>query len=96
VRPTLGWNPDTAKFGTVRRRQSDAYVFALIEHRDRATIDPLNVEQWLFHVVATRVLDATLGNQKSVSLAGLRRLKPITVRFGSIREAIKKIVDATD
>ena len=45
VRPTLGWDPDTAKFGTVRRRQSDVYVFALIDHRDRA--DPLNVEQWV-------------------------------------------------
>jgi hypothetical protein len=44
VRPTLGWEPDTAKFGVVRRRQSDAYVFALLQHRDRATIDPLNVE----------------------------------------------------
>ena len=92
VRPTLGWNPDTAKYGTVRRRQSDAYVFALIEHRDRTTIDPLNVEQWLFHIVATRVLDATLGSQKSVSLEGLHRLKPTTVRFGSIREAIRKVV----
>jgi hypothetical protein len=95
VRPTLGWDPDTAKFGTVRRRQSDVYVFALIDHRDRATIDPLNVEQWVFHVVATRVLDTTLGSQKSVSLEGFRRLKPIIVRFGSIREAIKKVVDAT-
>ena len=95
VRPTLGWDPDTAQFGIIRRRQSDAYVFALLEHRDRATIDPLNVEQWLFHVVATRVLDATLASQKSVSLEGLRRLEPIIVRFGSIREAIRKVVDAT-
>jgi hypothetical protein len=80
VRPTLGWDPDTAKFGTVRRRQSDVYVFALIDHRDRA--DPLNVEQWVFHVVAMRVLDTTLGSQKSVSLERSRRLKPIIVRFG--------------
>ena len=95
VRPTLGWDPDTAKFGTVRRRQSDAYVFALIEHRDRATVDPLNVEQWLFHVIATRVLDATLGSQKSVSLDGVRRLKPKIVRFGSISKAIREVVEAT-
>ena len=95
VRPTLGWNPDTAKFGTVRRRQSDAYVFALIEHRDRGTIDPLNVEQWLFHVIATRVLDATLGSQKSVSLEGLSRLKPKLVRFGSIDKAIREVVETT-
>jgi hypothetical protein len=95
VRPTLGWDPDTAKFGAVRRRQSDAYVFALLQHRDRATIDPLNVEQWLFYVVATRVLDAELRTQKTVSLEGLRRLRPIVVGFGNIREAIRKVIDAT-
>jgi hypothetical protein len=90
VRPTLGWDPDTAKFGAIRRRQSNAYVFALIEHRDRATIDPLNVEQWLFHVVATRVLDAALGPQKSLSLERLRRLKPMVVRFGRHRSSYQK------
>lgn len=92
IRPTLGWNPDTAKFGTVVRRQSDVYVFALIEHRDRSTIDPLNVEQWLFHVIATRIIDANLGTQKSVSLERLLRLNPAVVRFGNIHRAIRKVL----
>jgi hypothetical protein len=95
VRPTLGWDPDTAKFGTLRRRQSDAYVFALVENRDRTSIDPLNVEQWVFHVIATRVLDTNLGSQKSLSLERLHRLKPSIVRFGSIHQAIREVVKSS-
>jgi hypothetical protein len=67
VPPTIDWNPDTAKFGNVRRRQAEVFVFALIEHRDRATIDPLNLEQWLFHIISTRTFDAVLGSEISVT-----------------------------
>ena len=95
VHPTLGWNPDTANLGPSAADNLMHNVFALIEHRDRGTIDPLNVEQWLFHVIATRVLDATLGSQKSVSIKGLRRLKPKLVRFGSIDKAIREVVETT-
>ena len=95
IRATLGWDPDTAKFSAFRRRQSDAYVFALLQNRDRTTVDPLNMEQWVFHVVATRVLDSALGSQKTISLEGLRRLKPITVGFGRIGDAIRKVIEAT-
>ena len=95
VRPTLGWDPDTAKFGAVRRRQSDAYVFAYCGIETAPTIDPLNMEQWLFYVVATRVLDEAFAGQKTVSLEGLRRLEPVTVGFGGIGDAIRKVIEAT-
>ena len=39
------------------KRQSDVYVFALLKHKDKQTVDPLNVKQWDFHVVPTKALD---------------------------------------
>lgn len=94
IRKTVAWNADTATFDNVRRRQAQAYVFALIEHRDRASVDPLNVDQWLFHVLATSILDAKLADQKSLSLAGLLQLQPTVVRFGGIGDAVKTVVAA--
>jgi hypothetical protein len=30
------------------KRQADVYVFALLAHEDRTTIDPLDLDQWKF------------------------------------------------
>ncbi len=40
-----------------RKRQADVYVFALLSHRDKATLDPLNVAQWEFYILPAAVLD---------------------------------------
>ncbi|MEC4572858.1 hypothetical protein [Streptomyces virginiae] len=40
-----------------RLRRSDVYVFCLLEHLDKPTLDPLDLSQWAFHVLPTRVLD---------------------------------------
>lgn len=45
IRPTLGWNAETNTYGVERKRQADVYVFALLSHRDKTTLDPLNVAQ---------------------------------------------------
>ncbi len=46
VQPTIGWNATTNEYGVERKRQADVYIFALLHHQDKATLDPLNVDQW--------------------------------------------------
>jgi hypothetical protein len=57
VPKSLGWDADTNVMETEARRHADAYVFALLAHQDKATIDPLNLAQWQFWAVPTADLD---------------------------------------
>lgn len=45
IEPKQGWNAETNEYSTERRRQADVYVFALLNHHDKATLDPLNLAQ---------------------------------------------------
>jgi len=71
-RKTRAWNPELNDFVGEAKRHAQVYVFALLAHRDQATLNPLDASQWEFYVVPTTWLDDALGNQKSVGLEALR------------------------
>jgi len=50
-------------------RQADVYVFCLLQHKDQETIDPLNLDQWEFYVLATETMNVRLGSQKTITLS---------------------------
>ncbi|WHT17094.1 hypothetical protein N8J89_28720 [Crossiella sp. CA-258035] len=87
IRPTAGWDHAT-NTSSARARQSDAYVFCLFRHQDKATANPLDVDQWVFHVLATRRLTAAVGEQKRIGLASLLRLDPRVAAFPELPEAV--------
>ena len=63
TRHSLAWDAETGAFATESKRQADIYVFALLAHREKNTIDPLDLDQWEFYVVPTSALDAHNGSQ---------------------------------
>lgn len=67
-------DPETAVFAKERKRQAELYVFALLSHTDKATLDPLDVSQWKFFVLPTRTLNEKRPTALTISLAGLRTL----------------------
>lgn len=85
IRPTLGWAAATNTYSPERKRQADVYVFALLAHHDKATLDPLNFDQWEFYVLPTVVLDAQLPTQKTISLGMVRRIGAQQVQFGELK-----------
>jgi hypothetical protein len=89
IRPTIGWDAGTNTFGTIRKRQADVYVFALLKHKDKATLDPLNVDQWVFYILQAAVLDTKMPNQKRLSLTTLEGLAPVEAVFGQIASSIE-------
>jgi len=95
IRPTLGWDPDTATFGTARVRQADVYVFSLLWETDPDKLDPLDVAHWQFFVLATSVLNENCPAQKSITLGKLRALKPEEVVFGEIASAVARASSST-
>jgi len=87
---TRAWDPDTNVQSLEAKRQADVYVCALLAHRDKATIDPLNVNQWRFYVLPTAVLDARTRSQHSITLKSLEALSGGPVAFAELCEAVER------
>ena len=73
------------------KRQSDVYVFALLKHKDKPTVDPLNVKQWDFHVVPTKALDNYDRSEVSITLKSLEALSGGKVDYFQLAERINSI-----
>jgi len=89
IRPIRAWDPITNDHAKESRRQAQVYVFCLLDHRDQATIDPLNLDQWRFLVLATSTIEEKLGSQKTIGLTSLLRLDPHEASFEELAEAVR-------
>jgi hypothetical protein len=89
IRRTRGWSADTGTFDEGPRRQADVYVFALLAHTDKSTVDPLNVAQWQFFVVPTSVLDARTRSQHSITVPTLRKICGGHCTYNDLAKAVR-------
>jgi hypothetical protein len=92
IRPTFAWDYKTNCFDTVKKRQADVYVFCLLHHKDKKTINPMDLPQWTFYVVSTKVIEGKYQNTKTLSLSWLKKLNPIVCNYDELKEAIEKSV----
>lgn len=74
-----------------KERRSDIYVFCLLHHKDQETIDPMNLDQWIFYVLKTKTLDEKLHDQKTIGLSSLLSFNPSTCSFSELKSTINKI-----
>jgi len=91
IRPTLAWSSETNRLSSELRRQADIYVFCLLDHRDKATLDPMRLEQWKFYLLRSAVLDEHFPSQKTISLASLLKLEPLTATFENLAESVTEL-----
>ncbi|WP_246531094.1 hypothetical protein [Streptomyces bathyalis] len=87
---TFGWNQQTGEYLAERSRRSDAYVFCLLQHQHKQSLDPLNIDQWDFYVLATEVLDKACPEQKTITLTRLLGLEPERTDFAGLRQAVAR------
>gem|GEM_PF-3513511 len=73
------------------RRQADVYVFCLLHHRDMLTVNPLDLDQWTFHCLATKKLDAECRDQKTMSLSRLLSLGPLVGTYGELAIQVRTL-----
>ncbi|MDO8749663.1 MAG: hypothetical protein Q7K03_00735 [Dehalococcoidia bacterium] len=90
VPKTRAWDAATNTQSREAQRQADVYVFALLAHVDKSTIDPLNINQWQFYVLPTTMLDARTRSQHSITLNSLEQLCGGAVYYGELSKAIEK------
>ena len=91
IAQTKGWNSETDEYAAETKRQADYYVFCLLHHKDKKTVDPMKLEQWTFYVLQTQILDEQKKNQKRITLNGLLALNPTKCLYGEIKAAIGSI-----
>lgn len=87
---TLAWDPETNRQDKLTKRQAHVYVFALLSHQEKATIDPLNIRQWKFFVVPTASLDARERSQHSITLGTLEKLAGGGVPYQELRASVDR------
>ncbi len=85
---TKYWSPDTGLYDEESLRQADVYVFAVLAHKDKATADPLNLNQWLFYVLPTTVFNERRSDQKTITLGSLEKLCESPLTFSKLQEGV--------
>ncbi|MEZ5924923.1 MAG: hypothetical protein R3D57_11140 [Hyphomicrobiaceae bacterium] len=80
---------ETSGLGNESSRPAQIYVFALLAHMDQATLDPLDLDQWVFYVLPTSVLDARQRSQHSITLPSLAKLAEPR-RFEQLADAVRE------
>src|SRR5947209_3226614 len=75
IAPTRFWDSATNQLATDARRQADLYVFALLAHREKPTLDAMDLSQWAFYLLPKAILDTRLPKQKQLSLSTLLKLE---------------------
>lgn len=88
---TKEYDYDTYTYASESKRQSDVYVFCLLKHQDKETVDPLILDQWEFYILPTKVLNETKGNQKTIGLKPLLALNPVITDYIGLKTAIEDI-----
>lgn len=92
IAPTKGWNASTNEYSNEAKRQADVYIFCLLHHKDKVTLNPLELDQWTFYFLPTRVLDEKIPTQKIITLSSLLKLDPVKASYEKIEEALSKII----
>ncbi len=57
VKKARAWNRESNRQAVKATRQAHVYVFALLAHENKVTLDPLNLDQWEFYVLPTSILN---------------------------------------
>ena len=89
IKSSYSWNAKTNKLLEVKSRPSDVYVFCLLKHKDKRTVNPLNLDQWTFYVVSTNKINKYHGNKKTINLKSLEQMTK-GVDYSKIKEMVQK------
>ena len=68
-------------------RPSDVYVFCLLNHKDKETVNPLIMDQWIFYVIPTRSIDEIYNDQSSIVLSKIEKMTT-GVKYNDLKNSI--------
>ena len=88
IKETRKWDSETNQQALEKSRVADVYVFCLLHHTDKTTVDPLDLRQWTFFVMSIRELDAYTRSRHSITL---KSLEPVSMKtdFARLGDAVR-------
>ena len=90
IRPARAWNDTSGSMAEEPQRSADIYIFCLLRHLDKETLNPLDLGQWEFFVIPTAELNTKTPNGMSISLTSVQKLAT-GIPYEKLREtAIQK------
>jgi hypothetical protein len=88
VPKTRKWESSTNVRSQDCVRQAKLYIFAVLYHLDKATLNPLDLDQWHFYLLPTKILNERTRSQHSITLKSLEALSNPT-RYQNLRSAVE-------
>ena len=85
-------NYETVEMENKFERQNDIYVFCLNKGETKETSNPLNINNWEFYVIPTKVINEKCNNYKSIGLERVRKLTK-AISYDKLKETIDKIIE---
>jgi hypothetical protein len=89
IKSARHWDPESNILLAEPKRHADVYVFCLLKHEDKQSIDPLNMDHWDFYVLGTFELNNYKRSQHSITLNSLRNLTHV-VAYNDLESSIKE------
>lgn len=74
-------------YSVEKDRHSDIFIFCIWNCKDSRQ-DPINIDDWEFYVVSTKLINECFKDQKSISYKALLALKPTHCSFANLRDGI--------
>ena len=87
IRKTLEWDNKLNTYSDKSEHQADLYIFALLAHQTKQTVNPLDVSQWEFYVLPTKNLDELKPEQNTITLSSLQKLTK-SVKFLELKSVV--------
>ena len=88
IAPKNAWDSETNLFSEKKCRSADIYVFCLFTCKEAAIANPMDVSQWEFYVLNTKVLDSRIPEQKTIGLNSLKALGAAQIDYHNLHSLI--------
>ena len=85
------WFADTNTYSDEPSRPADCYVFCLLAEKDINKVNVLDVSQWEFFVVSTKVIDEVFRDSKSLSLKRLEKISEGSIGYDGLKEMVEDV-----
>lgn len=77
------------------RRQNDIYIFCLNTGETKETSNPLELKNWQFYVIPTKIIDEECGDAKTISLSRVEKLAE-KIEYSNLKSIVDELVDYLD
>lgn len=95
IKKSFYWDSTKGINMSNKQRAADIYIFCLLRHKDKNTVDPLNLSQWDFYVLSTEQLDNYKRSEHSITLNSLEKISHL-VDYGSLKKEVKERITSVN